>query len=133
MLLRAPAGVAAANAAIAELEGVQEALRQQDVAAFAVDAELADTKVRAWLGAASLAACWCPPRARLLCSAAAACLDRAAAAAWCAGINASSSHSGLQRRMAEMPQLQPGAVPLHALAVHYTHVPRMLATLQQPC
>jgi hypothetical protein len=39
------AGVAAANNAIEELEGVQERLRQADMAAFAVETDLQQTKV----------------------------------------------------------------------------------------
>ncbi|WIA23370.1 hypothetical protein OEZ85_000133 [Tetradesmus obliquus] len=43
---RLAAGVAAANSAIEELEGVQETLRQADAAAFAVEADLQQTKTR---------------------------------------------------------------------------------------
>jgi dsDNA-specific endonuclease/ATPase MutS2 len=42
---RLAAGVVAANSAIEELEGVQEQLRQADVAAFAVESDLKQTKV----------------------------------------------------------------------------------------
>ncbi|KAF6255024.1 hypothetical protein COO60DRAFT_258769 [Scenedesmus sp. NREL 46B-D3] len=57
---RLAAGVAAANSAIQELEGVQEQLRQADMAAFAVGADLQQTKVCA-AAAVMLASCMvCP-------------------------------------------------------------------------
>jgi hypothetical protein len=42
---RLAAGVAAANSAIEDLECVQEQLRQADMAAFAVETDLQQTKV----------------------------------------------------------------------------------------